>query len=115
MCVTEEAARRICTPKLVSHSLGPQFRIAVVTSGRNFLAAPPRVEGVVSPFNVRILCHYSGIVALRSFDGEWFIAVEVFQMMKDSPYMNKILSLRQQKRLNSISYEIDFIRWIAFR
>ncbi len=45
----------------------------MVAGWRDFFAAPPRVERVVSPFDVRILCHWRGIVALQSFAGELFI------------------------------------------
>ena len=59
----------------------------MVTGWRDFLAAPPRVESVVSPFNVRILCHCRGIVALQSFAGELFIQEGIPQLMKDSMYV----------------------------
>src|SRR6266511_1171827 len=61
----KESARSCGAPKLVSHSLRPQFRIAVIASRRNLLATPPRVECVVRPLNMGVLCHYERIVASR--------------------------------------------------
>src|SRR5688500_13216182 len=55
--ITEEAPRRTSSPKLLSHPASPQIGVAVVASGGNFHAAPPRIERVVRPLDLGVFCH----------------------------------------------------------
>lgn len=51
MLCTEETAGLVWTPNVMAGSFGECFGVAVRAGGGNFNATPPRVEGVVGPFD----------------------------------------------------------------
>lgn len=57
MFVAEEAAGLFWPPDIVAGAFGEGFSVAMGTGVGNFGAAPPRIEGVMRPFDLRIF-HY---------------------------------------------------------
>jgi hypothetical protein len=53
--IAEGTAIGAGTPVVTTCALVPRLGIAMITSGRDFSASPPRVESVVSPFDGRVL------------------------------------------------------------
>jgi hypothetical protein len=61
MGIAEESSWRVRAPKLMAHALCPELRVAIITSGRNLFAPPPRIECMVRPFDLGVSSHGSGL------------------------------------------------------
>src|SRR5262249_17097214 len=59
--IAEEATRRVLTPDLVPVPLRIAFCVAVIAAGRDLHAAPPGIEGVIGPFDLRRTAHSTSL------------------------------------------------------
>ena len=57
MGVSEKPPGGPLAPKCLSNSPSPYLRITIITGWRDFVTSPPRIKGVICPFDVRVLCH----------------------------------------------------------
>lgn len=57
MSIAEETSWCMWPPTDFSQTLGPRFRIAVITGSRHLDTAPPRVKGVMCPSDSRVFSH----------------------------------------------------------
>lgn len=57
MMIAEEAAITLDAPYPLPNPFRESFRVAIFARFGDFDAAPPGIEGVVRPFNLRVLTH----------------------------------------------------------
>src|SRR5262249_4046379 len=60
--IAEEATRGVLTPELVPVPLRIAFCIAVIAAGRDLHAAPPGIERVIGPFDLRRTAHCTNLL-----------------------------------------------------